>query len=68
MSDYNEQDNWPDEQPSPKFSDDKERAALIAIRDAIHERDGIVLGVDPIGRRCSCAWCQKYDGGAREGR
>lgn len=36
----------------------KEAAAKAAVRDEIHERNGIVLGIDPSGSPCSCVYCQ----------
>lgn len=32
-------------------------AARAAIKDAIHARDGVVLGRDPLGRPCRCNIC-----------
>lgn len=47
--------------PAPELSAthaDNERRAKRLIRDELHRRDGIVLGRDPLGRRCGCEFCQ----------
>lgn len=43
---------------SPATNADLERRAKRVIRDEIHRRDGIVMGRDPLGRRCGCESCQ----------